>query len=382
MSIESFIKKHKAASSTLKFGVITLNAAQAQELHDQFNHGNRPFSRSLAGLYANEQLRGKWDEENGEALVFGNELCVGDDGVEFTREVLISGQHRLRSMPIAAAIAANDPDNWPSYQQTITFPVIYGADASKADTVDTGKSRNHQDVLYRSPLVDDLISEVDNASQAARKRWCGTLSSAARLVWLRQGGATVSSASKFGITEMLEFITNQHRGLAGVVSTILEINRADAGNKGLRASLGYIAALTYLACLDVEGNWDAEAETRILEAWRAVATGANLVPQSPEHALVGFWNKLYATPGSKNRDLDIVGPIIKFLRLVIEQKTGVKAVAIGLSAKEQKNYKKFPPLLDGWDTASFEEAAAAREAAGDTTPDDETPAEDDEATAE
>ena len=360
MSFESLLKKAKKAESPVKCVTVRIGAAFAEAALKDFNDSNRPLSKGVSRLYANEMLRGKW-ECNGEPIIFS---------VDETGKVhLISGQHRLDGLLICSKLANEE---WPNAQTELDVVVISGVQHSTADTVDTGRSRNHADVLFRDPWVDAYFARKSgksgdsdtswNSTVARRKAWTKTLAGAARLVWLIQGGETVSSAPKFVISEMLEFIKEQHPNLADAVTMVLDANESDSGNKGLKMSLPHIAALAYVACVDHEGTYDSATLKDIDEFLNRLSVGTGYDKGSAEWALAAYWNKLKAESGSKDRDRDWIGPFVKALQAFLECRTGLKVSDIALSKKERDNYNSFPQLLDGFMTASFENAARIREA--------------------
>jgi hypothetical protein len=355
MSFESLLKKAKKAESPVKCTTVRIGAAFAEAALKDFNDSNRPLSKGVSRLYANEMLRGKW-ECNGEPLIFS---------VDETGKVhLISGQHRLDGLLLCNKLANEE---WPNAQTELDMVIISGVQHSTADTVDTGRSRNHADVLFRDPWVDSYFGGESgeaswNSTVARRKTWTKTLAGAARLVWLIQGGETVSSAPKFVISEMLEFIKEQHPNLANAVTMVLDANESDSGNKGLKMSLPYIAALSYVACVDENGNFNPEQLSNIDEFLNRISVGTGYDKGSPEWALAAYWNKLKAESGSKDRDRDWIGPFVKALQAFLDGSTGLKVSDIALSKKEREGYTDFPQLLPGFMTASFENAARIREA--------------------
>jgi septum formation inhibitor MinC len=124
-------------------------------------------------------------------------------------------------------------------------------------------------------------------------------------------------------------------------------------------SLPYIAALTYIACLDESGTVVKSSATTILDAMLRIAQSSNIVAGTAEHALVSYWNQLSATPGSKDRDLEIVGPFIKAVKAILDGEK-ITAAKLKLTKKEVEAYKTAPPLFSGWDENSFIIAAEKR----------------------
>jgi hypothetical protein len=369
MKLETLFSKAEKTLTPIKTKVLCITPAFALACLKDLNNSNRPMSRSVANLYANEMLRGQW-KCNGEPIIFSVD-AEGD-------EHLISGQHRLQGLVLAQQAIEKD-EVWPAAQTEWDAVVIYGVPHDTADTVDTGKTRTHSDVLFRDPWVDSVIPEAWNATVSKRKTWTKTLAGAARLVWLIEGGATVSSAPKFLISEMMCFIQNRHAGLANFVTMVLDANDADGGNKGLKMSLAYLAALTYVACVEEHDCFDDDGNT-VIEISIAddtqdamdlflnqLAVGSGYDKGDPAWALAGYWNKLTAEKGSKDRDRDWVGPFVKAAKAVLEGRTGLKVSDISLNKKERDGYTDFPVMFDGYHTLCFERAAAAKAASSQPT---------------
>lgn len=375
MKLDTLLSKADKAESAIRSKVIKVNPRFAAECLKNMNNSNRPMSQGVAKLYANEMLRGQW-KCNGEPLIFS----IDADG----NEHLISGQHRLQGL-ILAQKAVEKGEDWPVAQPEWDAVVISGVPHDTADTVDTGKIRTHSDVLFRDPYIDTIIPDSWNDTVAKRKLWTKTLAGAARLVWLIDGGAVVSSAPKFLISEMLIFIQHTHPELYKFVTMVLDANDADGGNKGLKMSLPYLAALCYVASIDnTKGGGTAividETTADTIDGFlNTLAVGTGYEKGDPAWALTGYWNKLTAEPGSKDRDRDWVGPFIKAIKALLEDRTGLKVSDITLTAKERKEYNDFPVMLDGYHTDCFERVAAAKAAAaeqGSSTPAaDDSPAE-------
>lgn len=353
MKLESVLSKTGKVASDIKSKIIRVNTTFASTVLSKLNNSNRPLSNGVAKLYANEMLRGQW-KCNGEPLIFS----IDEEG----NEHLISGQHRLQGLLLANQ-AVQKGEEWPESQLEWDAVIIYGVQHDTADTVDTGKSRNHSDVLFREPWIDTVIPEEWNETIAKRKAWTKTLAGAARLVWLIQGGATVSSAPKFLISEMLHFIKEQHPRMAEFVTMVLNANDADADNHGLKMSLPYIAALTYVASA-VEENGEVVLNDKAADMMdcfvNQLAVGSGFEKGDAAWALTGYWNKLTAEPGSKDRDRDWVGPFVKAAKAFIEGKTNMKVSDVSLNKKERDQYTDFPVMFEGFHTQSFERLAEAK----------------------
>ena len=313
-----------------------------------FNTTNRPLSQSVVKLYANEMLRGKW-KLNGEPIIVGSD----DKGAVS----IISGQHRLHALIHACALYEADPSSYPYATTALHTVVITGVPIEAADSVDLGMGRKHAHVLYRDEWIATVIPKEWSKTNSRKAKWCNCLATAARLVWLRAGGATVSSAPKFIVSEMIDFIKDDHKDLCKYVSSILSASEEDGG--GLKISLPYIAALCYVASLNEDTTIDKPTMELLLDAMLRIAQNTGINPGTAEHALAAHWNKLSSTPGSKDRDLDIVGPFVKALNAIVagEKITPAKLV---LTKKEAELYSTHPPLLVGWDEHSFINAVELR----------------------
>jgi hypothetical protein len=335
--------------SRLKTCVIKVDSVEkAKTLLKHYNTTNRPLSKSQYKVYANEMLRGKW-RLNGEPFIFGI-----DD--ETKQESAISLQHRLHGLIEAIETHAKSPEDYPDAQLEIEVAVVYNVPIETADTVDQGMLRKHGHVLYRDEWIAEVIPEEWCNNNSRKAKWCNALAGAARLVWLRAGGATVSSAPKFIVSEMLEFIKTDHKKLCEFVSAVL--SACEEEGAGLKISPPYIAALCYIASLTEDGICVKTIQNTVLDAMLKIAQN-DVKPGTAEHALVTYWNKLFSTPGSKDRDIDIVGPFVKALNAIIADES-VTASKLKLTTKEAESYATQPPLLKGWDESCFIYAAEVK----------------------
>lgn len=350
-----FIQAHIVPDEYIGTYTCKFDAVLADKLLE-INTANKPLSPSTLKTYINEYLRGKWDDTR-ENIIIGYDYTLH-------KFELISGQHRSLMIKQITKMANEDPDfftKYPDCPRSLSFiaEVTCGVDVRHADNVDRGKSRTNADVLFRDRNINILIPEYWKEKPARRKKWTRTLAGAARLVWLRSGGAVVSSAPKFLPSEMLDFIfSNGHVGLAAFVTEVLDMERGDNGNKGLKMSLPYIVALAYVASLDVHGSVIPDRKEKILNFLESVALGTDLEANTPAHAITGYWNMLTSQPGSKDRDRDWVGPFVKTLNALLDD-TEITPQKVRLTRKEADEYSKFPLLLPGWDEVMFEEACHA-----------------------
>lgn len=371
MSFENLLKKCKKPQSTIVSRVACVTTAFAAGVVADHNKRNRPYSKGLAAIYANEFLRGKW-KLNGEPLIFDTDgQCV-------------SGQHRLHGF-LMAQQALESGQVWPDAQSEFDCVIVSGVAPETADSVDTGKGRNHADVLFRSPLIDELISADWNKTASRRKKWVTCLATAARLVWLLEGGQTVSDAVKFLHSEMLRFL-EVHRNLAKFVTIVLDAKENDGGYGGLKISLAYIAALGYAWSIDTTDaleydvvKVDADLTHSFTVFVEKLANGKDCSKGSICHAVSGYWNTLFSEGGSKDRDREIMGPFIKALNLLSsiyhgDTDKGKKPSDIKLTNKERENWTECPIALDGWHGLCVERAArikADAAAAKETPPEPE-----------
>ena len=353
VKLATLISRNKNEDSSIKTVSVIITPETAPEFIGEYNDENRPLTKSLCKLYANEFLRGEW-HETGENIIYG---VIDTPNGEI--EKLISGQHRLFGLILAQEMYDADPSYWKDAVLELRTEITTGVNMDSADHVDKGKTRSHTDVLYRSPVVDAIIPDEWNESQAKRKKWCNTLSTAARLVWQREGGKAVSSAEKFVHSEMLNFIgPDRHPELHRYVTMVLDADRDDEGNKGLKASLAYLAGFSYLACLDADGKICEDATEKVEDLLNTVAIGTGYEKGSAGHALVGYWNSL--EPGSKDRDLDVSGPLVKCFNALLADEKGLTARKLKLTKREREDYRICPPLLAGWDEASYEAIATQK----------------------
>ena len=112
------------------------------------NNSNRPFRNALYEKYKQEHLRNNW-KVNGETIIIGQ-----------TGEV-ISGQHTLIGLIGASEEYLSNPSKYVEYWKTeptlskfVTFGIV--EDDEVVNTIDTGKERGLDDVIYRQHLFPGL----------------------------------------------------------------------------------------------------------------------------------------------------------------------------------------------------------------------------------
>ena len=170
MTLQETIERDHNSDTAVETHSVTIIPENAAEYLEDYNDENRPLSKSLAKQYANEFLRGEWNE-TGENLIYG----LDDEGVVH----LISGQHRLVGLLHAKEVLDSEPKYWKNAVLILHTEVTTGVSMTAADSVDKGKSRSHVDVLYRSPIIDNAIPDAWNNNQVRRTKWCKCLATAA-----------------------------------------------------------------------------------------------------------------------------------------------------------------------------------------------------------
>ena len=268
------------------------------------NPSNRPYRPALGKRYANEILRKKW-KLNGETIISDS------------KEHIQSGQHRLVGLVLAEEERKAHPkvvaDRF-GWRGPITIPVILVSGISNhpsvVDTLDLGQKRSLGDVIYRR----HEFRTGKELSPGDVKKLSNILSVAIRLVWLRAGGKTVSDAKHFPHSEALDFL-GQHPKLVDAVSFIYSEDQSDEGQRiRSKISLGYAAALLYLAgtsSTDLEKA--EEPDTKLWgkseEFWVLFASEAGLADGHPALALSKALRKVDAS-GAMGRD-EVVGLAVK-----------------------------------------------------------------------
>ena len=204
------------------------------------NPTNRALKLPIAKRYALEFLRKVW-HLNLETIVFGKSGEVRD------------GQHRIVGFILAEQQRSINPKKWGSGELTMEVLLGFGVsdDKETADSFDKGQSRSLDDVIYRHEDFEDNVSDND------QKKIARVLSGALRLVWLRCGGQTVSSAPHFPHSEALAFY-KEHPGIFRSAKSIIKLDKgADKNEKLISSSisLAYATALYYLLVENVMLLW-------------------------------------------------------------------------------------------------------------------------------
>ncbi len=275
------------------------------------NPSNRPFKIATAMRYASEFLRGVW-HFNGESIVFGRSGELRD------------GQHRLVSFVLADQMRHINQAKWGSNQLTFPCLLAFGFSDEKevADSYDTGRARSLTDVIYRHETLDADDKVAEKVSRH--------LGEAIRLVWLRSGGKTVSSAPHFPHSEAMDFY-KEHPQILDSVKFILDADAGSEGNEKLLKplmSLSYCAALHYLMS-------DVNSE-KADEFWLSVAQGEGLKKGDPALTLRGFLTKSEAGSG-KQRDRMVIATVKAWLAFLAGEKLTPAAVRPKEKNEEDNN---------------------------------------------
>jgi hypothetical protein len=341
---QTVVEKPDLVHFTCEFNNDEAGIDAATQLMAEYNGHNRKTIPSRLKKYANDFLNGNWGETY-EQITIG----VNKKG-EYS---IISGQHRLLAF-LQACSLFNDAKKgtYPVKNIKLCVTVTIGVPDSEADKFDLGKSRTDGDIIFRDDSFDKVRGRWAE-KDTWKKKWSNALAVAARLVWLREQGATVSSAKSFSSAEILEYVKSYHPELPRFVTNTLDIDADDEGAGGLKMSLGYIAALWYVACLEPDGTLTGDCEDCLFDFINKLAQSVNLEKGSPAHSIAAYWGKLVAEPGSKDRDRDWIAPFVRALRAELANEP-LTIKAVKLTAKQRENYTKCPDLLVGWDSACYE----------------------------
>lgn len=216
------------AESDTKFGKdFQLRDTRGEKVRCTNNLTNRPIYPSNLEQLIQDILSHKW-YFNGEPIIIGK-----------TGKVL-NGQHTLLALIFAAQMVEDGKDQfgkWGDQEPTISKMIVFGVLEvdEVVNTMDTCKPRDLTDVIYRSPLFQDMTSNM-------RKKASKNLDYAVRLLWHRTGASTEAFSLRKTHGESLDFIERHPK----IVDAINFIMSEDA--KALRHYLtpGYAAALLYL----------------------------------------------------------------------------------------------------------------------------------------
>ena len=270
---------------------------------------NRPIKHAIADRYALEFLRHVW-QFNGQSVVFSK------------HGRLLDGQHRLVGFVLAEQERHINQNKWGEEPLKMEVLLAFGfeEDQKTADSYDTGQPRSLADVVYRHHKFDGKEhTELDSVSRH--------LATALRLVWLRSGGLTVSSAPKFPHSEAMTFYES-HPLILDSIKFVLDADFGD-GEKSEKLlkpfiSIPYAAALHYLMS-DVNSQ-------KADDFWNDVARGEGLSKDDPVYSLRNYLNKVEGGSG-KGRDKKVIAITKAWLAYV----DGEKLTAAQVKPKQKKD---------------------------------------------
>lgn len=196
---------------------------------------NRPIYQGLLNTYAQEHLRRRW-RLNGEPTIIGQFGTVLD------------GQHSLISCKLAEQMRKKDPEKyaeWWDSPVTMERIIVYGIEENDdtVNTINTGKPRRMNDVLYRSEWFRDKEPPV-------KKLLAKITSYAIDFLWMRTGADLKSEgyyAPKRTHPEMMDFVRRHPRLLeyASFINDHFGGGQTWADNVSL-ITPGYATACLYL----------------------------------------------------------------------------------------------------------------------------------------
>lgn len=323
------------------------------------NPSNRPFRLGLAKRYMTEMVRGKW-KLNGETVIVDHFGYVQ------------SGQHRLVGFILAEQLRQQNPTKWRDEydiqgELTLELAVFYGIspDSATVDSIDQGQKRTLGDVLYRQQRFKEV-------STKELKSLSNILAIAARLVWLRAGGKTVSDAPQFPISEAVDFLELHPRIMEAVEYINLE-NRS--GSISEYVSLGYAAGLMYLMGMSATdpdefmeegaGVADDSLWGKAQEFWSEFASDRKPKDGSLIHSLKECLEKC-SGGSSLSRDQG-VAVLIKAFNFWIDGKKTVKPEILFVDVVRENTPSGFKwilteePRLGGMDTGDRKKAKKEKE---------------------
>jgi hypothetical protein len=314
------------------------------------NSTNRPFRPGLARRYMLEILRQKW-QLNGETMVF-----------DWDKKAQ-SAQHRGAGFILATQALKKEPDRWGRYWGkgpiTMECIVVQGINphSDVVDTIDQGQKRTFGDVIYR----DSIFGGAD-VTDGVKRKLSNILAGATRLVWLRQGGKSVSDAPQFPLSEGLDFI-EQHPRIIEAVDEVWQLEGGmgqDGGKISDRISIAYAAGLYYLmmTCGTDPDEYitmgppalDFSMAKKAAEFWRSFAEGAELKANDPILVVRDMVARMSAS-GGQDRD-EILGMVIKAFNYWVDGHTADnKKIRIPkvIDKKSQKEVLGEDPRLGGID---------------------------------
>lgn len=196
------------------------------------NPRNRRFDLKLAETWEAVMLQGRW-KFNGESLIIGETA------------ITISAQHRLAGFILACQKKEKDPAKYPNFDGTLECYFAVGIEEvdDVVDTIDTGKPRGLDDVIYRQIAVmrPDLFGSLDDA---ARNNVSRIISKAVKNLWDRTDASKMAWAPKIPHSDYLDFLARHEK----LLDCCNHIYVEDDGSKisKLYVNAGTASALLYL----------------------------------------------------------------------------------------------------------------------------------------
>lgn len=232
----------EAETDTVKFGQDYLFIdVEGNKVRTTHNLKNRPFGLTWAKTLAQEHLKKNWHGLNGENMTIDK---YGD---------VQSGQHRLISLVLAEQMRKKSPDVWDEYwdtEVTMECSIMFGieADDKTVNTIDTGRPRSLDDVLYRSAYFADKPTQT-------RKLFSRATEFCIRELWERTG-ANKSPLSTYAThAELIDFL-ERHKSILKCVETVMN-NSPEKLQRHI--GLGYLSAMMYLMATSTDSRENYEA---------------------------------------------------------------------------------------------------------------------------
>lgn len=295
------------------------------------NSTNRPFKMAYAKRYMSDMLRQCW-ALNGETFVFDwHGKCQ-------------SGQHRGVGLILAEQLRLREPEKWEKYWTSeiqIETVIFTGIDPSPkvVNTIDIGQKRTLGDILFR----DSRFPRGLNLRQ--RTKLANTLAGAARIVWLRTNGNTISDAPHFPHSEAMDFLEVHPK----LVEALVHINgcEGDEISTGRNISrflpMPYATATMYLMAasgtdpdmFEQEGKIDFSLWEQAESFWTVFSEGEDL----PGHHPIQMLRQLLRSnerSSAMGRD-ETLGMIVKCFNLWIDGKVKVKQDDIAMEKVENEH---------------------------------------------
>tara|TARA_R100000808_G_scaffold21634_1_gene46764 strand:- start:5499 stop:6710 length:1212 start_codon:yes stop_codon:yes gene_type:complete len=227
------------------------------------NQNNRKLSTADIKRYTESKLAGRWK-------LNGQPICIDSEGQ------ISTGAHRLIAICCAEIQRLEAGGTLGVWNEPVEFEyvVVTGLDPTVADTIDTGRSRNANDMVGRTNAFDGCkIGGKDGTpvTESEKKKLNAILSVALRLVWLYSHGRQVSTAAKM-LDHHVSGMLNQYG--QGLVNSCLFIYEENGGmEKKIQSylTLGYAAGVHYMMANSQADNAEENAD----EFWTLFANEAH-----------------------------------------------------------------------------------------------------------